>query len=272
METVGVNREIIRGRKAGEIAGFTKLLLGFGVFTTMRTYFGRPFRLEEHCQRLLESAEIIGIKHRFSGRGIAQQAERAFRESRLKEAVIRIFLSGSLGTRNGRLFIVPEKLREYPKENYEKGVGAITVQCERFFPRAKSLSNLPALLALRKAREKGCLEALLVNRGGFATEGATSNLFVVRGNTVATPKENILLGVTRKDVLGLAREEFRVAERSLKKEELFEADEVFLTASIKGIMPLTVIDGKQIGCGKPGEVTRRLSEKFRGMVENECRA
>lgn len=268
---VSVNGKIICGKKAAWITNFNRYVLGYGVFTTMRTYYREIFRLKEHVQRLLESAKIIGMKHSFRSREIVSYVEDAFLKSGLKDAIIRIILVSSIKGNEAKLIVVPEELKEYPRENYSKGIKVATVAVERFLPRAKSISYLQSVYAMNKAKEKGCLEALMINNKGFATEGATSNLFVVNGNKVVTPNKDILLGITRKEVIKLASEEFGVTERSIKKEELLEADEIFLTASIKGIMPVACVDEKTVGKGKPGKVTIRFMEKFQKVVEDECR-
>lgn len=241
---------------------------GFGVFTTMKAAGGKILFQSEHSERLLDSAGKIGLKHGFSGKQLSAFAQKALKESYAKEAIVREFI---LQGNSGKAIAVTtvDEPRKIPADYYEKGINAITIDAERFMPEAKSTSHFPAIYSANKAHEKGCSEAILVDREGFATEGASSNFFIVKNGKIITPREKILEGITRNRIISIAKKEFTVIGRNIVKKELYFADEMFITSSNRGIMPVARIDGKKIGNGKVGATTKKLMEKYAELLEQE---
>jgi branched-chain amino acid aminotransferase len=255
-------------------------LYGDSVFETVRTYGGKIFALDEHLDRLEDSAEKMGFSLAVSKEQLAEETRRGVEASGNPECYARIMvtrgtgpvgLDTTLAERSFRVILV-EPLKTPPPEHYEHGLSAICVETVRASDAADSAkigNYLASALALKKAKEAGAHEALVVNRDGVVVEGTTSNVFVVRGGTLCTPAlgVGILAGITRKQVLAAAEAlEIPVEFELLTPEELRAVDELFLTSSIREIMPIVSVDGHAIGDGKPGALTRRLHREFRRRV------
>ena len=244
------------------------ILRGYGVFDFLRTYGGMPFKLPEHLARLARSAQLIELVLPYALDKIEQLALDTLKRNNLPEANVRIVVTGGVSgdsvtpDTEPSLIILVTPVQQYPATCYEQGVKTITVETERYLPGAKTINYIPALIALRKAKAAGALEALYANRQGQILEGTTTNFFVFQGNQLLTPKDGILLGVTRAVVLELAQEKFEIVEHPLTFDDLSQADEAFMTASNKEIMPVHQVDDLQIGQGKPGLNTRWLMERF----------
>ncbi|MFQ6082888.1 MAG: aminotransferase class IV [Candidatus Aminicenantia bacterium] len=247
---------------------------GDGVFTTLKTYGGKAFELRKHIDRLFESASLIDLPLPVEKNYIKELIEAVLQKNLNRDCVIRIIISRETDLsrlKKGKpyILIIPVEPIKYDQENYKRGVKVITFRGERYLPRAKSLNYLVSVIAGREADKKGANEALLVDRNDYVREGSISNFFIVKNNTLITPNDEILFGVTREVVLDIARKNWKIELRDIKKFELFEADEVFLTGTTKEVMPVVEIDGKKIGEGKVGDITKRLIVEFQNYVEEE---
>jgi branched-chain amino acid aminotransferase len=246
------------------------LMRGYGVFDYLRTYAGRPLHLKEHVERLVCSAAKIGLELPWDATTIIAIVEETLARNDLAEtkvvsdANVRILITGGSSndfiTPEGcpRLLVLVTPLVAKPAEWYEKGVKIITFPSSRTIPGAKSIDYIPATMALSKAKKVGAVEALYVEENGLVRECTTSNIFAVKTGGIVTPGDDILSGITRKTVLALAATHHPVKIRDLSLEELLDADEVFITGSGKGLVPVVQIDEALIGDGKPGRVTRGL--------------
>lgn len=263
-------------------------LYGDSVFETVRTYGGKPFALSEHLQRLRTSAKALGIRLPVGVQGLAREVMAAVDEAGNSESRVRIIISrgkGPLGL-DSELALEPlrvvlvEPLEPPPAEQYRDGIAVICVQTVRASDAVHSakLSNyLASVLALQDARATGAHEALVVNRDGFVVEGTTCNVLAFCAEATATKERSVLCtpplesgvlaGITRAFVLELATEiGFDVRFRSFTPAQIRAADEVFLTSSIRELLPVVRIDGESIGDGKPGRLTRQLHAAFREKV------
>ncbi len=255
-------------------------LYGDSVFETIRTYAGELFALTEHIQRLEDSAQKIGLDLPVPAEVLETETRRGVEEAGNDESYARVMLtrgSGPVGldpalATKGRRVVLIEPLVMPPASYYRDGIGAHCVETVRASDAAHSakLGNyLASALALRTARDAGAEEALVVNREGLVVEGPTSNLFaVLKGELVTPPLEaGILAGITRGRVLALAAEQgIAVRFRALTIAELQQADELFLTSTIREIVPVVRVDGLTIGDGKPSEITRKLHRALRHLV------
>jgi branched-chain amino acid aminotransferase len=255
-------------------------LYGDSVFETIRTYAGAPFALDEHMDRLARSAERVGIALPIPVAEFGAEVMRAIAAAANAESYARAMLtrgSGPVGLdpalaeRPLRAVLV-EPLTLPPASHYRDGVAVITVRTERAADAAQGAkvgNYLASLLALRAAREAGAHEALIIDQGGRVVEGTTSNVFVVKLGALITPPEEtgILPGITRARLLAIAAEE-RLAVRlePLAISDLHDADEIFLSSSIREVLPVVRVDGRTIGDGAPGPVTRRMHAAFRRRV------
>jgi branched-chain amino acid aminotransferase len=238
------------------------------VFDFLRTYNGTPFKLREHLLRLERSANAIWLDLSHTLDEIETIIHDTFQRNNLPEANIRIVVTGGVSTdgitpvdKSG-LIVLVTPTRTYPVEYYEQGVKVITVEIERYIPGAKTINYIPAIMALEQARTAGAVEALYVDRHQYILEGTMTNFFIFQGNQLITPKDNILPGITRAVVLELAQGRFEIVKRPLTFDDLLRADEAFISASNKEIMPVDHVNNGQIGNGLPGPNTRRLMKDF----------
>lgn len=281
-ETVYFNGSLIPRSQARIPALDYGFLYGFGIFETMRAYGGRVFRLGSHLSRLLHAADILGIPVRaMELKGAVMDTLQA---NKLDDARIRITVSGGEGEmapnpdtcRKPTVLIIATPYHPYPKKVYHKGFRAIISSIRRNsqspLSSLKSTSYLESILARQEARAVGADEALFLNEKGLLAEASMSNIFVVTDGTLRTPgeKSGILAGITRGTVLKLASQMgIDTIEQDIKTDELFQAEEAFLTNSLMEIMPLTEVKGKPIGSGRPGAITKRLMAAYQEMVEKD---
>lgn len=255
-------------------------LYGDSVFETVRTYGGHPFALDEHMRRLERSAERVGIPMPIDREAFAAEVERAIAAAGNPESYARATLTrggGPLGLDPSQAVaplrvILVEPLKLLPAEMYRDGVAVITYRTERAGDAAhgaKVGNYLASVLALKAARAANAHEALIVDTHGRVLEGTTSNLFLIKGDALITPPEEagILPGITRAHVLDLAAGVgLHVDLRTLVPADVTSADEVFISSSLREILPVVRVDGVTIGDGAPGPKTRALHAAFRKRV------
>jgi branched-chain amino acid aminotransferase len=262
------------------------LLYGDGVFEGIRSYSGNVFRLKEHVDRLYDSARAIHLTIPMGREAMAAAIEDTLRANGLRDAYIRVLVTrgaGSLGldprkTTDPQVIIITDSIQLYPPELYEHGLKIITAGTIRnhpaaLNPRIKSLNYLNNILAKIEGTNAGCLEALMLNAKGEVAECTGDNIFVVRGAGLHTPAVHagILEGITRQAVIDLARSTGRtVVERTMDRHDIYTADECFLTGTAAELIPVVELDGRPIGEGKPGPVTRELLAKFHAMVRGQA--
>jgi len=258
------------------------LLYGDGIFEGIRAYNGRVFRLKEHIDRLFCSAKAILLRMPLSHGEIVRAVVETCRRNKIRDGYIRLLVTRGAGTlglnpnrcKNPSVIIIADKIQLYPAELYERGMEIITVPTIRNLhsalnPAIKSLNYLNNILAKIEANNAGCEEAVMLNAEGFVSECTGDNIVIVKAGQVLTPplSAGALYGITRGVVLDLAREDgLSVAEPNLTRYDLFNADECFLTGTGAELIPIVKIDGRVIGTGKPGPITRRLVDKYHALT------
>lgn len=232
---------------------------GFGVYENIRVHEGIPYFLDDHIERLAESARVIGLQH-------------SFQETDIKKSVTDLVKKNGAGTYNLKVLLIGGKNPElyilcfnplFPdKKLYKGGANFITYEYERPFPHAKTLNMLESYLAYKDAEAKGCYDALLINSKGCITEGTRVNFLLLRGRTLVSPPESeILLGVTRKAVLKVAEENgFSLEEHEIRFSDVITADDVFVTSTSSKIIPVRSIDGHALATAP--DVLRELMGLF----------
>jgi branched-chain amino acid aminotransferase len=259
------------------------LLYGDGVFEGIRAYHGRVFKLKEHIDRLFYSAKAILLTPPMSPAEITEAVLATCRRNRMRDGYIRLVVTrgaGTLGLNPNRckkpsLIIIAGKIQLYPEELYQKGMEIITVPTTRNLhsalnPAIKSLNYLNNILAKIEANNAGCEEAIMLNAEGFVAECTGDNLFLVKHGQLFTPplSAGALYGITRGVVIDLARDEgLTVTEPNLTRYDVFTADECFLTGTGAELIPVVKVDGRLIGAGQPGPITRRLEAKYRALTQ-----
>jgi branched-chain amino acid aminotransferase len=222
---------------------------GYGVYETIRVSGGVPYFADEHCARLLASAETISLEHRFSADLILQSINELIVRNSLEASNLKILLIGGKTGSDATLYIQSlNPLFPNPKL-YKTGVHCITEQYERPFPHAKTLNMLPSYLAYKKAVAASAYDALLVNRVGAITEGSRTNFFCLKGTTIfSPPDEDILLGVMRMAMLQVAATQgFTIVRKPILLTEIASYDAAFLTSTSSKIMPIRSIDDHTFG-------------------------
>lgn len=237
------------------------ILRGIGVFDLLRTYNSKPYFLKEHVARLLSSASKFNLKVPWSHTNICQVVLDTLARNNLPEANIRIIITGGSSpdfmTPQGkpRMIVLVSTLPKLPQWWYSRGVKVITIKAKRHMPGAKSIDYLPATMALRQAEASKAMEAIYLDDTDNALEGTTSNLFAFIGKNLVTPGRDILSGITRKVVMEIVRDHYRLEVRDLPITELLKAREVFITGTNKGLVPVVQVDDTVIGDGRPGPQT-----------------
>jgi branched-chain amino acid aminotransferase len=252
------------------------LLRGYGIFDFLVTYSGRPFLIDEHINRLFNSASLIGLnigKTKKDIKNIILQALRKNTDG--KEKTVRIVITGGVGINSlepaskPTIIVIVHPKYDYPNKYYSGGVKIITYNYTRPLASIKSIEYSIAIKALKEARKKNATEALYVNnKNKIISEATTSNLFIVKDNKIITPKDNILYGITRNLVINLYKKSSPIIEKNIPLNELLLADEVFITASNKEIMPVVKINSKKISKGIVGPVTKEVMKLFKDYIES----
>jgi branched-chain amino acid aminotransferase len=283
-EIIYLNGELIP-RSQAKLSPFNYgFLYGYGLFETMRSYGGSIFRLDRHLARLHEAAETLGIARELATFDLEKACHDVLKANDLAEARLRLTVTAGEGdiipnpdTCSGiTVFIVARKLVPLPPQSYERGYKAILSSYRRNsrspLSRLKSTSYLENVLARQEARAAGVDEVVLLNEKGFVAEGSSTNIFLISSQMLITPaiESGALPGITREAVLELAKSMgIMTVVKQAELGELLTAREAFLTNSILEIMPLTRLDNKPIGSGKPGPVTQQLMSSYREMVTKE---
>ncbi len=218
---------------------------GFGVYETLRVVNKKALFLEEHTERLVKSATLIKLSHSFVKQDIECFTNDLLSQTEEGTYNLKMLLIGGQKTEDATLYMFCSNPLFPDRKLYRDGVKTITNQYERIYPHAKTLNMLQSYLSFREAKGQGCYDALFVNREGNITEGTRTNFFTIKGNTIYSPLEkDILLGVTRKHILEVAKENsFDVIEQNIPLSSLNEYDGAFFTSTSSKIMPIKSIDG-----------------------------
>ena len=266
-----LNGKIIPEEKANINLKDIVFFRAYGIFDFLRTYNKKPFLLKKHLDRFQKSAQFLNLKIPVSQREIVEIIKKLILRNKFRESAIRMILTGGkvkdfLGADYNKdsptFFIICDELKELKKEFYENGINLVTYEYQKEFPRVKSLNYIVAInLYQSLCRKKNAFDILYCHNG-FVLEATTSNFFIFERDKLLTPKENILLGITRNLVLKLAKRKFKIEERNIPLIELKKATESFITSTTKGILPVVKIDNKSIGDGKVGKNTKYLMKLF----------
>jgi branched-chain amino acid aminotransferase len=262
------------------------LLYGDGVFEGIRSYNGRVFKLEEHLVRLEESAKAIMLTIPLSRAEMQKAVLDTMRANSLKDGYIRLVVTrgvGDLGLdpkkcrEKGTVIIIADKITLYPEEHYRNGLEVVTVATRRNLPEAvspkiKSLNYLNNIMAKIEANNAGVLEAIMMSADGWVAECTGDNIFIVRNGKLLTPPTHIgaLDGITRATVMGLAeRMGIPCSEALFTRYDVFNAEECFLTGTAAEIIPVSKVDSRPIGTGKPGPITLKLVQAYKTLTQTE---
>lgn len=257
------------------------VLYGDGIFEGIRAYNGRVFRLDDHLTRLAESAKAILLDLPMPVKDIEKAVLDTIRANNLKDAYIRLVVTRGIGDlgldmrkckHGATMFIIADKIELYSEEFYNKGLTLITSTIrqkglDQVTPSVKSLNYIANILARAEATAAGAQEAILLNAQGHVSECSGDNIFFIKNGTIWTPPTSagILVGITRQVVMELAASKLKnpVQVRNFPRADLYSADEVFLTGTGAEVIAAVKIDGRVIGSGAAGPITKSLTKAFR---------
>ena len=281
-QIVSINKKLLDESEA-KISIFDRgFLFGDSIYEVTATYKKKPFLLNQHLDRLWNSAKVLSMPLQFSRSDLCEEIAKGVDYLDLDRIYIRLIITrgeGPIGLNPAlaskqNLIIIFRELPPTPPEWYEEGVHMAIVDVmrnpkEAIDPNLKSGNYLNNVLAMREAQEKGAVDAIMLNRQGQVTEGTTSNIWMVKGEKIITPplQAGLLSGITRATLLAIGRRQgFAISEANFSADTLRKADEAFFTSSTKELVPVTKIDGNLVGNGLPGPLTQRLHALYREFV------
>ncbi len=259
-------------------------LYGDGAFEGIRSYAGLVFKLQEHIDRLYETAHTLMIRIPLTKKEMEKAIVATLKENNLRDAYIRAIVTrgeGDLGLDPRKckglanIIIITDKIALYPPELYEKGMEIITVPTVRNFPDAlnpqlKSLNYLNNILAKIEATNSGFNEAIMMDSQGYVAECTGDNIFIIKKGVLSTPAQGRLKGITRDAVMEIARKMgIETQERLITRHEVYVAEECFLTGTAAEIIPVVKVDGRPIGDGEPGVQTAKLISEFHKLTKKD---
>jgi branched-chain amino acid aminotransferase len=285
MTQVYINGKLVDRQQATVSVYDHGLLYGDGVFEGIRVYGGKVFLLKEHIDRLYESARAIRLEIPMTRSDLSAAVKSTVAANKLADGYVRLVITrgaGTLGldprkTSDPQVIIIADTISLYPPELYEQGLKLITASTIRNHPQAlsariKSLNYLNNILAKIEGIDADCVEALMLNHKGEVAECTGDNIFIVRKGVLKTPPVDagVLEGITRNAVLQLAREAgVPVEETTLTRHDIYIADECFLTGTAAEVIAVVSLDGRTIGEGRPGPITRDLLARFQKLTRAE---
>lgn len=280
-----LNGEIVPEEEAKITVFDHGFLYGDGVFEGIRAYNGRVFKLKEHIQRLYDSAKTIMLDIPLSQQQMEESVLKTLQANKFHDAYIRLIVSrgcGDLGLdptkcHHPNIIIIASQIQLYPEELYQQGLEIATVPTRRnvaeaINPRIKSLNYLNNILAKIEARRMGLQEAIMLTAEGYVAECTGDNIFIVKDKKIITPPTHmgILKGITRDTVIWLSQKMgYTAIEDIFTRYDVFTAHECFLTGTAAEVIPVVKVDGRLIGDGTPGEITKTLASAFADYARQE---
>src|SRR3989344_6117313 len=269
------NGKIVSADKALVHLDGLGVLRGYGVFDVMKTVNGKIFLFDEHFKRLSDSAYYLGVKLPVKKNEIEAIIKKLISKNKIKQASIRIVLTGGrsadamhFDSKTPTFYILVSEFRPLGYDLFKNGIRLAIVNRGRDMAEIKTTNYIAAVKNINECQKKENFFEILYVSNGLVLEASTSNFFAFVGDKLIAPKDNILKGITRNLVIKLAKKKFEVEERELKMNELNLAEEAFIVATNKDIVPVVQIDDKKISDGKPGKNTKRLMEIFADFVNN----
>jgi branched-chain amino acid aminotransferase len=282
---VNLNGQMVPKEKAAVSVFDHGLLYGDGVFEGIRAYHGRVFRLRQHLERLRDSGRAILLQLPLSLEALEAEVLKTLAANKLSDGYVRLVVTrgeGDLGLSPEHCpqpfyFIIADHINLYPEKHYRDGLAIVTVPTRRnineaLSPRIKSLNYLNNILAKIEASQRGALEAIMLTQDGYVAECTGDNIFILRKGRLLTPPCYLgaLEGVTRGVVMDLARKlKISCFEEPFTRYDVFTSEEAFLTGTAAEIVPVTKVDDRVLGNGKPGALTKKLIVAFKKLTQKD---
>lgn len=281
---VYLNGEFLKTKKALISPYDYGFLYGYGLFETIRVYNGYPFALGRHLNRLYRSAQILKIPLP-AIKGLKEACQKLIKLNKTSDAKMRITVSPGISEGSPQLppaasptvFIFTQPFKGYPLSFYRSGLKAVILK-ERvnnlsIFPQLKTTAFFNRLLATEELKKRGVEEGFYLNLKEELTEATFSNIFLVKKNKIITPPPEcgLLPGITREIILEIAPFlGFEAEEKLVKKEEIREAEEIFITSTLREVMPVVEVEGEKIGNGRPGPVYQKVYRAYKELVKKSA--
>ncbi len=283
--TIYLNGEYVK-EEAAKVSVFDHgLLYGDGIFEGIRAYHNRVFKLDQHIDRLYENAHSIMLNLWLTKEEMKEVVLETLRKNGLRDAYIRLVVTrgyGDLGLDPAKcpkatIFCIAAKIQLYPQELYDTGLVVNTVATRRNSneatnPRFKSLNYLNNIMAKMESKLTGTIEAIMLNNEGHVAEATGDNIFIIKNGVLITPPTyaGVLEGVTRNAVMEIARQRgMEVKETLFSRHDVYSADECFLTGTAAEVISVIKVDGRVVGSGKPGKITKELNTEFRELTKHD---
>lgn len=282
-QIIYLNGEFVKAEEAKVSVFDHGLLYGDGCFEGIRAYHNRVFRMEEHIDRLYENAHSILLDLWLTKEEMTEMVLETIRRNNLRDAYIRLVVTrgyGDLGLDPAKcpkatIFCIAAQIQLYPEELYENGLVVNTVASRRNTnestnPRFKSLNYLNNIMGKIESKLTGTIEAIMLNNEGYVAEATGDNIFIIKKGVLITPPTyaGVLEGVTRNAVIELAKKRgLEVKETLFSRHDVWSAEECFLTGTAAEVISVIQVDGRHIGSGKPGPITKELTKDFRDLTK-----
>ena len=278
---VFLNGNIVPDTEGYITSGDRGFLYGDGIFETLRTYNGEPFKLAEHLERMCSSAKKLSILPVYTNAEVSESIKELIEKNNVQDAYIRITLSrgaggNGLGINNNlksTMLIQVKSFTPYEKKLYEEGMSLVVSRHRRStscpISCHKTTNLLTSILLKEEAKRKSANDTIVINTDGYVAECVVSNIFIINNGSVTTPPldTNILPGITRKTVLDICQNSgIPAREECFKIETLIKADEIFITNSLMEIMPVSMIENSKIGKTVPGEITQQIMSAYKRLI------
>lgn len=244
---------------------------GYGIFDYFVEMNGRIPFLEDYLDRFYTSADLLDLHVPIGRKELRRKIAEMLGQNKMGTSGIKLLLTGGYSDdlyspSSPNFMILNLPMHHHPGE-FGDGVKLILLDFQRHIPEVKTTFYLPSIVLFPKMKEAGAIE-VLYHHNSLISETTRANIFLIKNNTLITPSPGVLQGITRKHVLGVAMDLLAVEEREVKLEELWEADEVFITGTSKHVMPVIEIEGRKIGEGRPGQWTKQISRAFEEYFSN----
>ncbi|MES2419606.1 MAG: aminotransferase class IV [Bacteroidota bacterium] len=266
---ISINNQLYTEEEAKISVTDLAIQRGFGIFDFLKTINGNPIFIEDHFNRFYNSAKEMNLAVGFTREALFDAVSKLMEKNNLPNSGIKFILTGGFSDDGYSIshpnLIIVQTPFEIDNNNFSKGINLVTYGHQRQLPTIKTIDYLQAIRLQPFIKEKQADDVLYHDKGQIR-ECPRANFFIVSGNKIITPKNDVLRGITRSKILGLKIDGFTIIEQDFMLSDLANADETFISSSTKNALPVLTIDGKQIGNGKAGAVTKQINEQLSALI------
>lgn len=266
---ISINHQLYKEEDAKILVSDLSIQRGFGIFDFLKTINNRAIFLEDHFDRFYNSAKEMNLTVGVDRKELKNSIFLLMKSNNLPNSGLKFILTGGFSadgyTMSKPNLILTQVPFEIDKSSFDQGMKLVTYNHQRQLPTIKTIDYLQAI-RLQSYIKENLADDVLYHNNGAIRECPRANFFMIKGNTIMTPKTEILKGITRSKILKLSMEGYEISEHDFNLSDLASADEAFISSSTKNALPILAIDGKMIGNGKPGEITRKINEQLYQLI------